>query len=188
MLSPLSNGRIYAVKGSLPWTGHGALSVSEEVPRGLQTFRGYANRTDMSRAIAISAQAVLWALIRWPPKWFAVCGSVSADSADSGAAHADRLISRGWPQASIDIYEASPNATQRKSFYSVITTFAGCMQIAQPTLADSSSVCICYLTTLTGGTAYTVNYASRMGLQVINIAESINLCKPLYAKTSGLSM
>jgi hypothetical protein len=45
------------------------------------------------------------------------------------------------------------------------------MQKRNRHLVDNSSVCICYLTKPTGGTAYTVNYARRSGLQVINMAE-----------------
>ncbi len=36
---------------------------------------------------------------------------------------------------------------------------------------DNSSACICYLTKTTGGTAYTVEYARKHGLQIINLAE-----------------
>lgn len=38
-------------------------------------------------------------------------------------------------------------------------------------LVDNSSVCVCYLTEDTGGTAYTVNYAIKSGLKVINTAK-----------------
>lgn len=38
-------------------------------------------------------------------------------------------------------------------------------------LVDHSGTCICYLTRSTGGAAYTVDYARRKGLHVINIAE-----------------
>ena len=37
-------------------------------------------------------------------------------------------------------------------------------------LADNSSACICYLTKPAGSTAYTVDYARRMGLRIINVA------------------
>ena len=80
----------------------------------------------------------------------------------------------GWPQDSIDIYEDIKRHAD-KVIYSAENYFRGCMQKRNRHLVDSSSVCICYLITPTGGTAYTVNYARRMGLRVINIAESINL-------------
>ena len=37
-------------------------------------------------------------------------------------------------------------------------------------MIDQASVCICYLTTLRGGTLYTVNYANQTGVRVINVA------------------
>ncbi len=37
-------------------------------------------------------------------------------------------------------------------------------------LVDNSGVCVCYLTRDAGGTAYTVNYAKRQGLEIINLA------------------
>ena len=36
---------------------------------------------------------------------------------------------------------------------------------------DNISLCICYMTKSTGGTAYTVDYAGRTGYGVINLAE-----------------
>ena len=38
-------------------------------------------------------------------------------------------------------------------------------------LVDHSSICVCYLTEDRGGTAYTVNYAKKQGLKVINLAD-----------------
>ena len=40
-------------------------------------------------------------------------------------------------------------------------------------LVDNSSICICYLTENSGGTFYTVNYAKKQGLTVINLAEQL---------------
>lgn len=40
-------------------------------------------------------------------------------------------------------------------------------------LVDNSSYCICYLKNNKGGTAYTVDYATRRGLEIINLAENI---------------
>lgn len=47
----------------------------------------------------------------------------------------------------------------------------GCMHKRNRYLVDSSSICVCYLTESTGGTAYTVSYASKKKLLVINVAE-----------------
>ena len=47
----------------------------------------------------------------------------------------------------------------------------GCMHKRNRHLVDNSSTCVCYLTEKTGGTAYTVEYATRKGVFVINTAE-----------------
>ena len=46
-----------------------------------------------------------------------------------------------------------------------------CMFKRNRHLVNYSSACICYLNRSTGGTAYTVDYAHKCGLQIINIAE-----------------
>ena len=38
-------------------------------------------------------------------------------------------------------------------------------------LVDGSSICIAYCTETYGGTAYTVDYAQKMGREIINLAE-----------------
>ncbi len=50
-----------------------------------------------------------------------------------------------------------------------------CMLRRNRHLVDYSSVCICYLNKTTGGTAYTVKYAQKCGLQIINIAEGLSM-------------
>lgn len=45
-----------------------------------------------------------------------------------------------------------------------------CMFERNRHLVDCSSACICYLTESSGGTAYTVDYARKNGLEVINLA------------------
>lgn len=49
--------------------------------------------------------------------------------------------------------------------------YRGCMQQRNRYMVDHSAVCICYLTQKTGGTAYTVNYARKRDLRIINLAE-----------------
>ena len=46
-----------------------------------------------------------------------------------------------------------------------------CMYKRNRHLVNNSSVCICYLTKATGGTAYTVRYAREKGLSIINVAD-----------------
>ena len=50
--------------------------------------------------------------------------------------------------------------------------YRGCMQRRNRHMVERSSVCICYLTQDTGGTAYTVRYARKRGLSVINLANA----------------
>ena len=54
--------------------------------------------------------------------------------------------------------------------------YRGCMQRRNRYMVDRSSVCICYLTQDTGGTAYTVRYARKQSLSVINLAETQMKC------------
>ena len=46
----------------------------------------------------------------------------------------------------------------------------GCMHERNRHLVDNSSVCVCYLNRESGGTAYTVDYAKKQGLEIINLA------------------
>lgn len=78
---------------------------------------------------------------------------------------------RGWPQADIDIYEEIKRRVNKVTYTSE-NYFRGCMQKRNRHLVDNSSVCICYLTKSTGGTAYTVNYARRCGLQILDAVQS----------------
>lgn len=50
---------------------------------------------------------------------------------------------------------------------------SGCMHERNRKLVDESSLCICYLTSDAGGTAYTVNYAKKAGIEVRNIADCL---------------
>ena len=48
----------------------------------------------------------------------------------------------------------------------------GCMHERNRFMADSSSVCIAYLSHMNGGTAYTYRYAEKRGLTVVNLASA----------------
>ncbi|MDR3344044.1 MAG: DUF1273 domain-containing protein [Oscillospiraceae bacterium] len=52
--------------------------------------------------------------------------------------------------------------------------FPGCMQKRNRRLVDSSGVCLCFLTK-GGGTAYTVAYAQKKGVQIVNLADFLSL-------------
>ena len=46
----------------------------------------------------------------------------------------------------------------------------GCMHARNRHLVENSSVCVCYLTHYGGGTDYTVSYAEKLGVEIINLA------------------
>lgn len=61
-----------------------------------------------------------------------------------------------------------------KVVYTAQEYFRGCMHERNRHLVDGSSVCVCYLTVKSGGTAYTVNYARKKQLEIINIADNVS--------------
>lgn len=74
-----------------------------------------------------------------------------------------------WNQSEKNIYESIKTACDKYVYISAEYT-RDCMYKRNRHLVDYSGYCICYLTKLSGGTAYTVEYAKRKGLQIINIA------------------
>ena len=76
---------------------------------------------------------------------------------------------RGWKQADIDEYERIKAAAD-KVVYTSEDYYKGCMHKRNRHLVDNSSLCICYLTSSTGGTAYTVDYAYQKNLRIINVS------------------
>lgn len=77
---------------------------------------------------------------------------------------------RGWSARDIEIYNDIKSKADKVIYTSQEYT-KGCMHKRNRHLVDNSSVCICYLTESTGGTAYTVAYAQKNLLQVINLAK-----------------
>ena len=47
--------------------------------------------------------------------------------------------------------------------------FNGCMHVRNRFMVDNSSVCIAYLTSSKGGTAYTCTYAEKKGKELVNL-------------------
>lgn len=74
-----------------------------------------------------------------------------------------------WPPADIAVYQEIMGQAN-KIVYTSHKYTAGCMFKRNRHLVDHSSVCICYLEKSTGGTAYTVDYARKCGLKIINLA------------------
>ena len=75
-----------------------------------------------------------------------------------------------WSKNDQEIYE-SIRAQANKVVYTSQSYSRDCMFIRNRHLVDYSGTCICYLTRPHGGTAYTVNYAQRKGLKIINLAD-----------------
>lgn len=77
---------------------------------------------------------------------------------------------RDWKSEDIAIYERI-KAQADKVVYTSKEYTRDCMFRRNRHLVDNSSICIAYLTKNKGGTAYTVNYAKKLGVTVINIAD-----------------
>lgn len=77
---------------------------------------------------------------------------------------------RGWPLRDKFIYLWIKRQAD-KLVYTAQCYEPGCMQKRNRHLVAHSSCCLCYLTSRTGGTAYTVACAKRAGLTVLNIAD-----------------
>ena len=65
---------------------------------------------------------------------------------------------RGWKQEDIEEYNRIMKAAD-KVVYTSQDYYNGCMHKRNRHLVDNSSLCICYLTERTGGTAYTIDLA-----------------------------
>ena len=79
---------------------------------------------------------------------------------------------REWRSEDIAVYENIKRRSDKVVYVSREYT-PDCMHRRNRHLVDHSGTCICYLTRDSGGTAYTVDYARKKGLHVVNIARSI---------------
>jgi len=77
---------------------------------------------------------------------------------------------RGWWKEDIQKYEAILAAADKIKYISQEYT-RNCMLKRNRHLVDHSGVCVCYLRDSAGGTAYTVDYARKNGVPVINLRE-----------------
>ena len=81
---------------------------------------------------------------------------------------------RGWRPEDVAEYERIKDQAD-EAIYTALQYTRGCMHKRNRYMVDHSGVCVCYLTKDSGGTAYTVNYAKKMGLNVFNIATNTAL-------------
>lgn len=77
---------------------------------------------------------------------------------------------RGWSARDVAVYEDIKSSCDKYTYTSE-RYYSGCMHKRNRHLVDNSSACIAYLTSPSGGTAFTVDYARKHKLCVINIAE-----------------
>ena len=76
---------------------------------------------------------------------------------------------QGWRPEDVTEYERI-RAQADKVVYTAQQYTRGCMHKRNRHLVNHSSVCVCYLTKKAGGTAYTVGYAEKQQLEIINLA------------------
>ena len=76
--------------------------------------------------------------------------------------------SRGWNANDIEKYEWIKGKAD-KIVYTSDRYYNGCMQKRNRHLVNYSSLCICYLSELCGGTAYTVKYAEQQNIKIVRI-------------------
>ena len=79
---------------------------------------------------------------------------------------------RFWESEDIAKYEKIKENADEVRYVSAEYTKA-CMFERNRALVDSSSICVCYLNTASGGTAYTVRYAMSKGLRIINMTKKL---------------
>ncbi|HHW23975.1 MAG TPA: SLOG family protein [Bacillota bacterium] len=79
---------------------------------------------------------------------------------------------KGWSPADVALFERI-SARADETLCLADTYRPGCMSARNRYMVERSSVCLCYLIYATGGTAYTVGYARRRGLLIVNLAKEL---------------
>ena len=74
-----------------------------------------------------------------------------------------------WSERDKEVYRDIMQKADKVTYIQKSYTY-DCMHKRNRHLVDCSSLCICYLTEWTGGTAYTVDYAVKNDLDIINLA------------------
>lgn len=78
--------------------------------------------------------------------------------------------SKYWNKCDQKIYENIKSKAD-EIIYTSERYYRGCMHKRNRQLVDCSSACICYLNKSSGGTAYTVVYAKKCGINIVNVAD-----------------
>ncbi len=74
-----------------------------------------------------------------------------------------------WKERDVRLYESILKQADKVTCMSE-RYYNGCMQARNRALVENSSVCVCYLTRNSGGTAQSVRMAKQKGLRLINLA------------------
>ena len=80
--------------------------------------------------------------------------------------------SAGWSAANKAVYEEILAKADEKEYISE-NYAVGCMQQRNRRLIENSDMCICYYVDKQGGTGYTVRYAEKKGLRIMNVADML---------------
>lgn len=76
-----------------------------------------------------------------------------------------------WCQKDIEEYKRIIETADRAEYISN-RYYPGCMHERDRILVDESSICVCCMARPGGGTGYTVEYAQKQGLRVINLLDA----------------
>ena len=79
---------------------------------------------------------------------------------------------KNWQEQDIAEYERIKKRAD-KVVYTSLNYSRGCMHKRNRHLVENSSLCICYLREQTGGTLYTVAYAKKQKLSIVNVVGCI---------------
>ena len=77
---------------------------------------------------------------------------------------------KDWSSSMKRIYDFSLKHADAVK-YSCRSYVTGCMQLRNREMVDGSDTCVAYCKSRTGGTYYTVSYARKKGIRVINLYE-----------------
>ena len=78
---------------------------------------------------------------------------------------------KGWPLKDVQRFQSLLGRAD-KVVYTAGLYQPGCMQRRNRHLVDNSAVCLAYCARSSGGSAYTLNYARKQGLAVVQLAGS----------------
>lgn len=75
----------------------------------------------------------------------------------------------GWQETERCRHERLCYAADERKILSPLY-YRGCYHVRNRYMVDRSGLCLCYFTHVQGGTAYTVAYAAREGVRLVNLA------------------